>query len=428
VHPGEHGGHGDHDGDHHPLDGEGLPPGVLRAPHDLGGGYLYRAGQMLCDRRNAPAVRARLNQLGMETVGPDEPVRETGMVRMRVAEERVSVPEAIALLRGRDFHPEEGEEPWSVHPQHVLCACGHARAFPTAPPAVGTALDDLSASITNPPGGGVRVAVLDSGMMDGHPFLGARTRPMHAGAHDIEQPTFTGDGHLEQYAGHGTFIAGVVLQHAPGAEVVACRLFGGDGLVDDEQLAAAIDELPDEIHVLNLSLGGYTHGDAGLPLTALALAGAFASNPGLVVVAAAGNDGLDRQTFPSAYKRVVSVGALAADGSRACFSNFGPWVDAWAFGVDVQSAFFDVDAEPQEVPGPHCLGEPAKGLQQFRGWASWSGTSFAAPRVAGAIAASVGPGLDAREAAFRLVGSAQAPRVKDPALGAGAIIDPARYA
>jgi subtilisin family serine protease len=425
MHPGDHD-HEHDDHDHH--DGDGLPEGVLRAPHHLGGGYLYRAGQLLCDRRNAPAVRSLINRMGMETFGPDEPIRETGLVRMRVAEERISVPEIVTRLRGRDFHPEDGELPWSVHPHYVLCATTHPKAFPTAPPAAGTALVDLSGSITNPPGGGVKVAVIDSGMMDGHPFLGGRTRPLHAGVRDLEEPTFTGDGHLEQYAGHGTFIAGVVLQHAPGAEVVACKVFGGDGCFDDDQLATAIDALPDDIHVLNLSLGAYTHGDAGLPLTALALAGAFARNPGLVVVAAAGNDGLDRQTFPAAFKRVVGVGALGLDGRRACFSNFGPWVDAWAFGVDVASAFFEVDAEPQPVPGPHCLGEPAKGVQQYQGWASWSGTSFAAPKVAGAIAAAVGPALDACEAAFRLVGAAQAPRMKDPGCGWGALVDPACYA
>jgi hypothetical protein len=420
----------DHQDDHHDdhLDGEQLPRGVLRAPHQFGGGYLYRAGQLLCDKRSVGAVRAALNEQGMEVFGDEEPIRETGLVRMRVTEERVSVPEVITRLRGREFHPEDGERPWSIHPHYVLCAGTHPKAFPTAPPAAGAARNDLSGSITNPPGGGVKVAVLDSGMMDGHPFLGARARPMRAGVpDDIEQPARNADGFLEQYAGHGTFIAGVVLQHAPGAEVVAGKLFEGDGCFDDDKLATAIDGLPGDVHVLNLSLGAYTHGDTGLPLTALALAGAFARNPGLVVVASAGNDGLDRQTFPAAFKRVVGVGALGPDGRRACFSNFGPWVDAWAPGVEVQSTFFELDAEPQPVPGPHCLGEPAKGIQKFKGWATWSGTSFAAPRVAGAIAAAIGPSMDACEAAFRLVGAAQAPRLKDPGCGFGAVVDPACY-
>jgi hypothetical protein len=428
MHPDDHDPN-DHDDHLDHLDGEQLPRGVLRAPHQFGGGYLYRPGQLLCDRRNAAAVRAALREQGIEVVGDEEPVRETGLVRMRVAEERISVPEAITRLRGREFHPEDGERPWSVHPHYVLCAGTHPKAFPTAPPAKGAALNDLSGSITNPPGGGVRVAVLDSGLMEGHPFLGARARPMRAGVpDDLEQPALNADGFLEQYAGHGTFIAGIVLQHAPGAEVLAGKIVAGDGCFDDDSLALAIDALPDDIHVLNLSLGAYTHGDVGLPLTALALADVFTRNPGLVVVASAGNDGLDRMTFPAAFKRVVGVGALGPGGGRACFSNFGPWVDAWAPGVEVQSTFFDVEAEPQPVPGPHCLGEPAKGPQQYKLWASWSGTSFAAPKVAGAIAASVGPSMDACEAAFRLVGATQAPRLKDPRCGFGAVVDPACYA
>ena len=426
MHPDD--GHDDHN-DHDHLDGEELPPGVLRAPHEFGGGYLYKAGEMLCHRRNLDNVRSLLREVGMEELVGSEPIRETGLHRMRVDERSISIPAFISRVRGREFHPENGEAPWNVHPHYVLCATTHPKAFPTAPPAASAALNDLSGSITNPPGGGVKVAVLDSGIMDGHPFLTSRATPMRAGRlDDIEEPALTADGFLEQYAGHGTFIAGVILQHAPGAEVLALKVFPANGCFTDDELALALDNLPDDVDVLNLSLGAYTHGDTALPLTALALAGCFERNPGLVVVAAAGNDGLDRATFPAAFKRVIGVGALGPDGQRACFSNFGPWVDAWAVGVDVRSTFFDVSAEPQEAPGPHCLGEPAKGIQQYAGWASWSGTSFAAPTVAGAIAAGVGPGVDASEAAFHLVGAAASPRLNDPACGFGAVVKPACYA
>ena len=95
-----------------------------------------------------------------------------------------------------------------------------------------------------------------------------------------------------------------------------------------------------------------------------------------VVVASAGNDGTVRPYYPAAMPGVVGVGALD-QARRAGFSNFGPWVDACASGVDVVSTFFtDFDDSA-----------PGRGLvNRYRGWASWSGTSFAAPRVAAAIA------------------------------------------
>ena len=65
-----------------------------------------------------------------------------------------------------------------------------------------------------------------------------------------------------------------------------------------------------------------------------------------------------------------------ASDSQAWFSNFGPWVDACAPGVDVVSTFFD---EFDEVL-------PDRPPREYRGWARWSGTSFSAPKVAAAIA------------------------------------------
>ena len=76
---------------------------------------------------------------------------------------------------------------------------------------------------------------------------------------------------------------------------------------------------------------------------------------------------------------MVGVGAVDADG-RSVFSNFGPWVDASAPGVDVVSTFF-TEFDDTDADGV-CV-------DRYRGWASWSGTSFAAPKVAGAIAQSM---------------------------------------
>jgi hypothetical protein len=71
------------------------------------------------------------------------------------------------------------------------------------------------------------------------------------------------------------------------------------------------------------------------------------------------------------------VGAIGPFGP-APFSNYGSWVRACAPGVDVVSAFFAA-FDGLEVPGG------GRDIDQFRSWARWSGTSFAAPVVIGAL-------------------------------------------
>ena len=84
--------------------------------------------------------------------------------------------------------------------------------------------------------------------------------------------------------------------------------------------------------------------------------------------------------WPAAMKRVVAVGALDKEGKqRAPFSNYGWWVDCCTPAVDVLSSFVAF-AEA----GPPAAGRTP---QSFEGWATWSGTSFAAPKVAGEIVA-----------------------------------------
>ncbi len=92
---------------------------------------------------------------------------------------------------------------------------------------------------------------------------------------------------------------------------------------------------------------------------------------GVVVVASAGNDAMSRPVFPAALPDVVGVGAFGPSGP-ASFTNFGPWVNACAPGIDLVGVFFSWSDQPAHL--------------QFRGWAIWSGTSFAGPIVAAAIA------------------------------------------
>lgn len=232
----------------------------------------------------------------------------------------------------------------------------------------------------------VRVGLLDTGIWS-HPWLD--------GGWEEASPTLgaLGDGiPAGSVAGHGTFTAGLILSQAPGATVVSRRVLGGDGQGTTWDVARAIVELGQSgISVLNLSFACYT-ADGAPPL---ALVRAIERvDPGVVVVAAAGNHGeltgvgevgpARRGTFaelpswPAALGDVLAVGAVDRRGVPAPFSPDRPWVDVLAPGVQLRSTY---------VPTP-CAGHAH---HRSAPWAEWSGTSFATALVSGLIASGVRP-------------------------------------
>ncbi|WP_248958761.1 S8 family peptidase [Sphaerisporangium perillae] len=175
-----------------------------------------------------------------------------------------------------------------------------------------------------------------------------------------------GDGLLDGQAGHGTFIAGLLLRQAPGARLRVVRVLDSHGVGDEAGVLRALGILRDaRIDVLVLPFGCFTYDDRPSPLLERALA-AF---PDTVIVACAGNTTSSRPFWPAAMPRVIAVGALdSPETGRAGFSAYGPWVDACARGEALTSSFVDFDP--------------------YDGYAVWSGTSFATAVVAGAIAAA----------------------------------------
>ncbi|MGC1208542.1 MAG: S8/S53 family peptidase [Ornithinimicrobium sp.] len=222
-------------------------------------------------------------------------------------------------------------------------------------------------------------------------------------------------GTVPRYAGHGTFIAGIVRQQCPQARIEGIRIMDDEGGVQERLLintlvallvrqAVAITESrsADVFDVLSLSLG-YYHEEPGDESTDPILAGLLRElgSWGVAVVASAGNNGTTAPFHPASFAGqavglrrdsvpLVSVGALNPNGTVAHFSNSGPWVSCERLGVEVVSTL------PTDIQGTDEASEALSHAGSDRGsldpddfsggFGTWSGTSFAAPLFAGQLA------------------------------------------
>ncbi len=287
------------------------------------------------------------------------------------------------------------------------------------------------------------VAVLDTGV-GRHPWLPASIvkRHPHVGAVPIGQtdpatdPERSGrlddplEGTLDSDAGHGTFIAGLIRQICPDADILAVRVMYGDGAVPEGDLLEALNRLllrqalAQALHkphwlidVVSLSLGYYHELPADFAYDQLLIQSLRALGElGVAVVAAAGNDATVRHFYPAGFTPhvggqvsaerdvlpVVSVGALNPDlRSIALFSNAGDWVCCHRQGAALVSTMpTTFNGSLQPVAAIRLAG----GLRRatidpddfHAGFATWSGTSFAAPILAAEIASCLweSKGLD----------------------------------
>ncbi|MGH9164523.1 MAG: S8 family peptidase [Acidimicrobiales bacterium] len=251
--------------------------------------------------------------------------------------------------------------------------------------------------------GNARVVILDTGLagtfpplaLAGGPYAPATTADTD-GPDEFVSPATSGDGQLDPAAGHGTFIAGLVNQVAPGSVVELHRVLSTFGDGDERDIVQTLNGLSHDPAVASLTIVNLSFGGSALdhPFE-LAEAIRDLQAAGAVVVASAGNDGSCEATFPAALPGVVGVGALGPNGP-APFSNYGPWVRACAPGVDLVSTFFDGFTSTSTSAGT----DP----EAFGGWATWSGSSFAGPVVVGALARMMKAcGCTAKEAVERVV-------------------------
>lgn len=292
-------------------------------------------------------------------------------------------------------------------PDHVLYVCPRAggRACPATEPEEPKSRKPFPAvSKDQNAGSGVLVSVVDTGWWPD--AATNRISPWLEGV-DGDVETIDPDA-IHEYAGHGTFIAGVVRCLAPAAEVrVEGFLTRGGAIFEGEMVVQLVDAVTLGPDIISLSAGTVTRGNGASLAFQVFYENFLRHVKNTVLVAAAGNDSTREPFWPAAFPWAISVGATDESGARADYSNFGSWVDVYARGSELVNAF---------PTGTYRCNEPPESddgvVRHFKGMARWSGTSFSTPVVVGLISQRMSAtGLSARHAADQILAEARADAV-----------------
>jgi thermitase len=244
-------------------------------------------------------------------------------------------------------------------------------------------------------GTGTSIAIVDSGIDQGHPDLGAKVAAQRDFVDD--------DAVANDPYGHGTHVAGIaaaltnngrgVAGACPACKLLVARVINENGQTTSAKLVKGITwSANNDADVINLSLAGPANNN-------LELAVDKARATGAVIVAAAGNEGTKTPRYPAAYTKVIAVSATNENDRLAGFSSRGSWVDLAA-------------------PGTNILSTGADG-----GYYEENGTSEAAPFVSALAGLLASEGKTASEVRQRMESTATdlGPAGNDPYFGHGKI-------
>ena len=201
----------------------------------------------------------------------------------------------------------------------------------------------------------VNAYIIDTGILNSHSDFGGRS---FSGIDTVDN-----DGDATDCNGHGTHVAGTVGGStwgiAKNVTLYGVRVLGCNGSGSNSGVIAGMDWVADnhvKPAVANMSLGG------GSSSTTERNAMQSFTDAGMLLVAAAGNDGNSAKSYPASYDAVMSVAAVDSSENRASYSQYNDQVEIAAPGSAVQSTY------PTNT------------------YASLSGTSMATPHVAGGAA------------------------------------------
>ena len=216
-------------------------------------------------------------------------------------------------------------------------------------------------------GAGVKVAILDTGIDSNHPDLKDNYKGGYNFVYDNNDP------YDDSRYGHGTHVAGIIAARdngtgvvgvAPEASIYALKVLNGGMMGLTSDIFAAIEwARTNKMNVINMSFGAQMESQAFRDICDAAY------KTGIVLVASAGNWNQAVVENPAGFVPVIAVSATAKDDTKAYFSNYGEKIELAAPGVDIKST----------VPGG--------------GYGLMSGTSQAAPHVAGVAALLFSAGI-----------------------------------
>ncbi|MBE0701406.1 MAG: S8 family serine peptidase [Acholeplasmataceae bacterium] len=227
-----------------------------------------------------------------------------------------------------------------------------------------TMMETIEAWDLNVGSSDVTVAIIDTGIDINHDEFNNR---ISLNSYNSSTETVGLTAVQDDY-GHGTMVAGVIGAIKDNSKGIA-------GIAQNVQLLVIKANKPEEGSFLDSALidGIYYAVSQGADIINLSLGGSYkntqtetaidyAHQQGVIVVAAAGNDGTSDLVYPAAFEKTLAISSIDASQTIAPYSNFGNHIDLTAPGSDIITT------------------------ARNNGYATVSGTSFAAPQVSGVIA------------------------------------------